>query len=58
MILVAALRAFAQRKLAEEVSAELDDLDIDHSGSGDAWRFGGGRELSQLAEDARDTTAA
>ena len=54
----AALRAFAQRKLAAEVSADLDGLDIDYSGSGDAWRFGGGRDLSQLAEDARDATAA
>jgi hypothetical protein len=54
----AALRAFAQRTLAAEVSADLDGLDIDYSGSADAWRFGGGRDLSQLAEDARDTTAA
>jgi hypothetical protein len=52
------LRAFAQRKLAAEVSADLDGLEIDYSGSADAWRFGGGRDLSQLAEDARDTTAA
>ncbi len=54
----AALRAFAQRKLAAEVSEELDGLDIDYSGSADAWRFGGGRDLSRLAEDARDTGAA
>jgi len=54
----AALHAFAQRKLAAEVSADLDDLDIDYSGSADGWRLGGGRDLSTLAEDARDISAA
>jgi hypothetical protein len=54
----AALRAFAQRKLAAEVSADLDGLDIDYSGSADAWRLGGGRDLSRLVEDARDSDAA
>jgi hypothetical protein len=54
----AALHAFAQRKLAAEVSADLDDLDIDYSGSADGWRLGGGRDLAKLAEDARDVSAA
>ena len=54
----AALRAFAQRKLAAEVSADLDELDIDYSNSADGWRLGGGRDLSTLAEDARDVSAA
>ncbi len=54
----AALHAFAQRKLAAEVSADLDDLDIDYSGSADGWRLGGGRDLSTLEDDARDASAA
>lgn len=54
----AALRAFAQRKLAAEVSADLDGLDIDYSGSAEGWRLGGGRDLSTLAEDAQDVSAA
>jgi hypothetical protein len=54
----AALHAFAQRKLAAEVSADLDDLDIDYSGSAESWRFGGGRDLSRLAEDARESSVA
>jgi hypothetical protein len=40
------------------VSADLDGLDIDYSGSADGWRLGGGRDLSTLAEDARDVSAA
>ena len=54
----AALHAFAQRKLAAGVSADLDDLNIDYSGSADGWPFGGGRDLSRLEEDARDAPAA
>jgi Arc/MetJ family transcription regulator len=54
----AALRAFAQRKLAAEVSADLDGLDIDYSGSADAWRLGGGRDLSRFVEDAHEADAA
>ena len=52
--MTSALDAFAQRKLAAEVSADLDDLDIDYLSSADGWRLGGGRDLSTLAEDARN----
>jgi Arc/MetJ family transcription regulator len=54
----AALRAFAVRRKATEIvaafrSVELDFTDYDH-----AWRYGGGRDLSRLVEEARDSSAA
>jgi hypothetical protein len=49
----AALEAFALRKKAAEIMALLDDAELDFEGSADAWRFGGGRDLSRVIEDAR-----
>jgi Arc/MetJ family transcription regulator len=54
----AALRSFALRKQAAEIMAALDSVDMDFTGSGEAWRFGGGRDLSRLVEDARHADAA
>ena len=53
----AALQSFAQRKKAAEIMAALDSVEMDFSGSADAWRYGGGRDLSRLEEKARDEVA-
>src|SRR5262249_6969294 len=49
----AALHAIALRHKAAELMAILDTVEIDCSGSERAWRYGGGRDLSRLVEDAR-----
>ncbi len=54
----AALHSFALRKQAAEMMAALDSVEMDFTGSGEAWRFGGGRDLSLLVEDARHADAA
>jgi Arc/MetJ family transcription regulator len=54
----AALRAFAVRRQALDIIAVLDAVEIDIEGSHDAWRYNGGRDLSQLVDDARESTAA
>ncbi|MEH1165367.1 type II toxin-antitoxin system VapB family antitoxin [Micromonospora sp. CPCC 205539] len=54
----AALHAFAVRRQAREIVAAFDQVEMDFEGSADAWRFGGGRDLDQLAEQARDAEAA
>jgi Arc/MetJ family transcription regulator len=54
----AALHAFAVRRQAREIVAAFDQVEMDFSGSVDAWRHGGGRDLGSLAEEARDTEAA
>jgi hypothetical protein len=54
----AALHSFALRKRAAEIMAALDSVEMDFTGSGEAWRFGGGRDLSRLVEDARHADAA
>jgi hypothetical protein len=43
-----------RRKRAEELIATLSAVEMDFSGSADAWRYGGGRDLSRLAEQARE----
>jgi Arc/MetJ family transcription regulator len=53
-----ALRSFAVRKQAGELLAALDNVPMDFKGSGDAWEYGGGRDLSRLAENARQDGAA
>jgi Bacterial antitoxin of type II TA system, VapB len=50
----AALQSFAQRRKAAEIMAALDSVEMDFSGSADAWRYGGGRDLSRLEEAARE----
>ncbi|MDG4792672.1 type II toxin-antitoxin system VapB family antitoxin [Micromonospora sp. WMMD1082] len=54
----AALHAFAVRRQAREIIAAFDQVEMDFTGSDEAWRYGGGRNLSRLAEDARDAEAA
>ncbi|CCH16404.1 type II toxin-antitoxin system VapB family antitoxin [Micromonospora lupini] len=54
----AALHAFAVRRQAREIVAAFDQVEMDFAGSADAWRYGGGRDLDRLAEQARDAEAA
>lgn len=57
----AALAEIARRKRAEEFLAALDaTADWDFSGSEQAWRYGGGRDLSPetLIRKAREAEAA
>jgi Arc/MetJ family transcription regulator len=53
-----ALRSFAVRKQAREVLAALDSAEMDYSGSAESWRFGGGRDLARIVEDARESRSA
>jgi hypothetical protein len=53
----AALHEFARRKRAKDLIATLDDIQLDVSASGEAWRYGG-RDLSRLEEDAREARTA
>ncbi|MFI7216504.1 type II toxin-antitoxin system VapB family antitoxin [Micromonospora maritima] len=54
----AALHAFAVRRQAREIVAAFDQVEMDFSESAEAWRYGGGRDLSRLAENAREGEAA
>ena len=54
----AALHAFAVRRKAAEIVAAFDSVPMDFDGSEGAWGYGGGRDLSRLAEDARGAEAA
>ncbi|SCE67543.1 DUF2191 domain-containing protein [Micromonospora mirobrigensis] len=54
----AALHAVALRRHAKEIVAAFDQVEMDFSGSIEAWRHGGGRDLSRLTEDARGAGAA
>lgn len=49
----AALEAFARRRQAIDIVAAFDSVEVDFTGSHRAWRFGGGRDLSRVEEDAR-----
>lgn len=53
-----ALRSFAVRKQAKEIVAALDSADMDYSGSAAAWRFGGGRDLARVIENAQQPRSA
>jgi Arc/MetJ family transcription regulator len=54
----AALRAFAVRKQAKDIIDALDSVELDVTGSAEAWGYGGGRDLSRLAENARQERSA
>jgi hypothetical protein len=54
----AALRSFAVRRQAAEIVAALDSVPMDFGGSDGGWGYGGGRDLSRFAEDARRDTVA
>ncbi|MFI5844363.1 type II toxin-antitoxin system VapB family antitoxin [Catenuloplanes sp. NPDC051500] len=53
-----ALRTFAVRRQAAEAIAVFRNAEMDFSGSEESWGYGGGRDLSRLAEDARGERAA
>jgi Arc/MetJ family transcription regulator len=48
-----ALRAQALKAEAAEIVAAFDSVAMDFTGSADGFRYGGGRDLSRLAGDAR-----
>ncbi|WP_109508869.1 M15 family metallopeptidase [Nocardioides speluncae] len=48
-----ALRLLFLRRHAADIMAALESAEMDYTGSADAWRYGGGRDFSRLAEDAR-----
>ena len=54
----AALRTFALRRQAREIVSAFDQVPMDFTDSGRAWGYGGGRDLSRLAEEAREDEAA
>jgi Arc/MetJ family transcription regulator len=53
-----ALRSFAVRKQAKEIMTALDNAEMDFTDSAQAWRLGGGRDLSRVVEDAREPRSA
>jgi Arc/MetJ family transcription regulator len=48
-----ALRAQAVKDQAARVLAAFDSVDMDFAGSKEAFGYSGGRDLSRLAEEAR-----
>jgi Arc/MetJ family transcription regulator len=48
-----ALRVQAVKEEADRILAAFDSVPMDFGGSGDAFGYGGGRDLSQLEEQAR-----
>jgi len=54
----AALHAFALRWQAVDIIRAFDSVVMDYEGSADGWRHGGGRELSNLERDARESSAS
>ncbi len=54
----AALHAFALRQNAIDIVRAFDSVEMDFTHSDEAWRYGGGRDLARLAEDARTTDPA
>jgi len=53
-----ALRAQAVKETARGILAALDSVEMDFSGSASAFGYGGGRDLSDLASEARDGLVA
>jgi Arc/MetJ family transcription regulator len=53
-----ALRIQALRIQGQEIAAAFDAVAMDFSGSADAFGYSGGRDLSRLADDARDQHVA
>ncbi|MFD7157039.1 hypothetical protein ACFV9C_20740 [Kribbella sp. NPDC059898] len=41
--------------VARALIATFNEVPMDFTGSADAWRYGGGRDLSRLAERARES---
>jgi hypothetical protein len=53
-----ALRIQALRIQGQEIAAAFQRAQMDFSGSADAFGYSGGRDLSRLADDARDQNVA
>jgi|SRR5713226_2495561 len=53
-----ALRIQALRIQGQEIAAAFQSAQMDFSGSADAFGHSGGRDLSRLADDARDQHVA
>lgn len=49
----AALRTFALRTQASKIVAALDSVSMDYTGSDSSWRYGAGRDLTHVEEEAR-----
>lgn len=54
----AALESFARRKQVAAFMAAFDEAEMDFTGSEQAWRYGGGRDLARVVEKAREAEAA
>jgi hypothetical protein len=54
----AALHSFAVRRQAVDIIAALDDVEFEYVDPDHAWGYGGGRDLSRLAENARSAESA
>ncbi len=55
--LEAAREELGTRRAVDIVGA-FDGVEMDFTDSPDAWRYGGGRDLSRLEEDARQAKSA
>jgi len=53
-----ALRELAVRRQGREIAEVFATAPMDFSGSAEAWRYGGGRDLEGLAERAREERSA
>lgn len=53
-----ALRAFAVRKAATQIIAAFDSVPVDVTESDRSWGYNGGRDLSRLADEARNSDVA
>jgi hypothetical protein len=53
-----ALHEIAVRRRGREIAEIFASAPMDYSGSADAWRYGGGRDLDGLIERAREDRTA
>jgi Arc/MetJ family transcription regulator len=53
-----ALRIQALRILGQQIASAYESAQMDFRGSDEAFGYGGGRDLSRLADDARDQHVA
>ncbi|WP_371401607.1 type II toxin-antitoxin system VapB family antitoxin [Kribbella sp. NBC_00662] len=53
-----ALRELAVRRRGREIAEIFASAPMDFSGSAEAWRYGGGRDLEGLADRAREDRSA
>jgi hypothetical protein len=49
----AALHFFALERESRQIVDAFDQVSVDCEGASDSWRYGGGRDLSRLVENAR-----